>query len=265
MSQLRVIALESVRAACQGCLLASGCLPLGLTGEEVVRLDELPKRVRLLHRGDYLFRTGERFQGLYVVKTGSVKQFVHGAEGGEQVVGLHLPGDVLGVDGIDQQRYDSSAMVLETAAVCEIPFLALATLSTQLPQLQHQLYRLFSKVVGREREMLRLLGKKNAEERLAIFLIMLSQRLQRRGLSPSDFYLSMSRHEIGSYLGLAVETISRLLMRFQEDRLLRVERKHIQLLNLPALEMLGQGAELGRHQQQRWSEPGMTKDPKMCS
>jgi CRP/FNR family transcriptional regulator, anaerobic regulatory protein len=249
VSQLQVISLESVRTACQGCTLANRCLPFGLAAEEVMRLDELVKPVHLLHRGDYLFRNGEHFRALYIVKTGSVKQFVPSTEGSEQVVGFHLPGDLIGLEGVDQQRYDGAAVVLETAAICEIPFAALAELATTAPPLQHQLYRLFSKVVARERDMLRLLGKKNAEERLAIFLVNLSRRLQRRGLSPSDFYLSMSRHEIGSYLGLAVETISRLLMRFQEDRLLRVERKHIELLNLPALETLGYHAEPSRRQQ----------------
>ncbi|MBK1641626.1 transcriptional regulator FNR [Chromatium okenii] len=248
MSQLRVIALESVRAACQGCLLAHCCLPEGLVLEEIVRLDEIAKRTRLLHRGDYLFQTGDRFRALYIVKTGVVKRFA-ASTAGEQVVGFHLPGDVLGFDGINHQRHDCSTMALETAALCEIPFARLEVLAREVPRLQHQIYCVLSRVISGETEMLLLLGKKNAEERLAVFLVNLSQRLQRRGLSPSDFYLSMSRHDIGSYLGLAVETISRLLMRFQEDRLLRVERKHIQLLNLPALTALGHGTGATRRQQ----------------
>ena len=250
LSQQKVISLETIRVACKNCSLSSLCLPMGLTQEDVDRLDEIVKRARPLHRGDFLFREGDRFNSLYVVKTGSVKTFAPSPEGGEQVLGFHLPGEIIGLDAIDKDMHACSARVLETSAICEIPFVRLEELTTSIPSLQHQMYRLLSKEIGQDTDMLLLLGKKNAEERLAAFLLSLSQRLHKRGLSPSDFYLSMSRHEIGNYLGLAVETVSRLFTRFQDDGLMRVDRKHIQLLDLPALTALVEGSGQSRRQQQ---------------
>ncbi|MFD2113061.1 fumarate/nitrate reduction transcriptional regulator Fnr [Thiorhodococcus fuscus] len=251
MNQRKVISLETIRVACKNCTLSSLCLPMGLVAEDVERLDDIVKRARPLHRGDFLFREGDRFRSLYVVKTGSVKTFAPSPEGGEQVLGFHLPGEIIGMDAIDKDAHACSAKVLETSAICEIPFGRLEELTSIIPSLQHQMYRLLSKEIGQDTDMLLLLGKKNAEERLAAFLLSLSQRLHKRGLSPSDFYLSMSRHEIGNYLGLAVETVSRLFTRFQEDGLMRVDRKHIQLLDLTALESLVGGSGQGRRQQQQ--------------
>jgi CRP/FNR family transcriptional regulator, anaerobic regulatory protein len=225
---------------------------MGLAAEDVERLDEIVKRTRPLHRGDFLFRDGDRFRSLYVVKTGSVKTFAPSPEGGEQVLGFHLPGEIIGLDAIDKDAHICSAKVLETSAICEIPFSRLEELTSTIPSLQHQMYRLLSKEIGHDTDMLLLLGKKNAEERLAAFLLSMSKRLHKRGLSATDFYLSMSRHEIGNYLGLAVETVSRLFTRFQEDGLMYVDRKHIQLLGVSALEALvgGSGQNRRQHQQQ---------------
>jgi CRP/FNR family transcriptional regulator len=223
---------------------------MGLTMEDVERLDDIVKRTRPLHRGDFLFRNGDRFRSLYVVKTGSLKTFAPSAEGGEQVLGFHLPGEIVGLDAIDKEAHACSAKVLETSAICEIPFSRLEELTASIPSLQHQMFRLLSKEIGYDTDMLLLLGKKSAEERLGAFLLSMSQRLAKRGLSPTDFYLSMSRHEIGNYLGLAVETVSRLFTRFQEDRLMRVDRKHIELFDLDGLESLVNGVGPTRRQQQ---------------
>jgi CRP/FNR family transcriptional regulator, anaerobic regulatory protein len=252
VSQRKVISLETIRVACRNCSLSSLCLPMGLASEDVERLDEIVKRTRPLHRGDFLFRDGDRFRSLYVVKTGSVKTFAPSPEGGEQVLGFHLPGEIIGLDAIDKDAHACSAKVLETSAICEIPFARLEELTAIIPSLQHQMYRLLSKEIGHDTDMLLLLGKKNAEERLAAFLLSMSKRLHKRGLSATDFYLSMSRHEIGNYLGLAVETVSRLFTRFQEDGLMRVDRKHIQLKDVNALEALvgGSGQNRRQHQQQ---------------
>ena len=175
---------------------------MGLDPIDVDRLDEIVKRNRPLHRGDYLFREGDKFQCLYIVKTGSVKTYAPSEDGGEQVLGFHLPGELIGLDAIEKSRHHCSARVLETSAVCEVPFHQLEDLSTTIPSLQHQMYRLLSREISQDENMLTLLGKKNAEERLAAFLLSLSERFKRRGFSPSDFHLSMSRHEIGNYLGL---------------------------------------------------------------
>jgi CRP/FNR family transcriptional regulator len=251
VSQHKVISLETIRVACRNCSLSSLCLPMGLASEDVERLDEIVKRTRPLHRGDFLFREADRFRSLYVVKTGSVKTFAPSPEGGEQVLGFHLPGEVIGLDAIDKDIHACSAKVLETSAICEVPFTRLEELTATIPSLQHQMYRLLSKEIGHDTDMLLLLGKKNAEERLAAFLLSLSKRLHKRGLSATDFYLSMSRHEIGNYLGLAVETVSRLFTRFQEDGLMQVDRKHIQLLDVSSLESLVGGAGQNRRQQQQ--------------
>jgi len=222
---------------------------MGLAVDDVERLDHIIKRNRPLHRGDHLFRNGDRFRSLFVVKTGSVKTFTPSEDGGEQVLGFHLPGEIIGLDAIEREEHTCSAKVLETSAICEIPFARLEELSSTLPSLQHQMYRLLSKEISQDTEMLMLLGKKNAEERLATFLLSLSNRFRKRGLSATDFYLSMSRHEIGNYLGLAVETVSRLFTRFQEEGLLQVERKHVQLLSLSRIESIVTGPHTRRPQQ----------------
>jgi CRP/FNR family transcriptional regulator len=233
-----VISLENIKVACKNCSLASLCLPMGLAPDDVERLDDIVRRNRPLHRGDHLFRAGEHFKALYIVKTGSVKTYAPVEDGGEQVLGFHLPGEIIGLDAIQYEQHGCSAKILETSAVCEVPFDRLEELSSSIPSLQRQMYRLLSKEIGHDTEMLLLLGKKSAEERLATFLVSLSERFKRRGFSPKDFYLSMSRHEIGNYLGLAVETVSRLFTRFQDEGLLNVERKHIELIDLESLRTL---------------------------
>ncbi len=239
MSERKVISFENIRVACKNCTLSTLCLPMGLEPEDIERLDSIVKRSRPLHRGDELFRAGDRFRSLFVVKSGAVKTYSPAdEEEREQVLGFHLAGEIIGLDAIELETHTCSAKVLETSAICEIPFSRLEELSTLIPSLQHQLYRLLSKEIHQDAEMLRLLGKKSAEERLATFLLGLSQRLKKRGLSSSEFQLSMSRHEIGNYLGLAVETVSRLFTRFQEDGLLDVRRKHVRLVNVRGLESL---------------------------
>ena len=241
MSEHKVVSFDNIKVACRNCSLASLCLPMSLTPEDVDQLDSIVRRDRPLHRGDHLFRQGDPFRFIYVVKTGTVKSFDPGQDGSEQVLGFHLPGELIGLDAIETGHHHCSAKILETTAVCEIPFTRLEELSSTIPSLQHQMFRLMSREIGHDEDMLTLLGKRNAEERLASFLLSLSGRFQRRGFSPSDFYLSMSRHEIGNYLGLAVETISRLFTRFQDEGLLKVERKHIQLLDIKRLKQILHG------------------------
>lgn len=249
MSEHKVVSFDNIKVACRNCSLASLCLPMGLTPEDVDLLDAIVKRDRPLHRGDHLFRQGDPFRFIYVVKTGTVKSFDPGEDGSEQVLGFHLPGELIGLDAIETGYHHCSAKILETTAVCEIPFTRLEELSSTIPSLQHQMFRLMSREINQDEDMLTLLGKRNAEERLASFLLSLSGRFQRRGFSPSDFYLSMSRHEIGNYLGLAVETISRLFTRFQDEGLLKVERKHVQLLDIKRLKQILNGDQDGIRKQ----------------
>jgi CRP/FNR family transcriptional regulator len=233
-----VISLDKIKVACRDCSLSALCLPMGLRPEDVDRLDAIVKRNRPLQRGDHLFRAGEAFRNLYVVKTGAVKTFTQTNDGDEQVVGFHLPGEVLGLDAIQEGQHGCNAKALETTAICELPFERLEDLSSNIPSLQHQMFRLLSKEISHEAEMMALLGRSTAEERVASFLLSLSERFRRRGFSPTDFFLSMSRQEIGSYLGLALETVSRLFTRFQEDKVLKVERKHVQILDLARLQTM---------------------------
>lgn len=230
-----VIKIDQIKQACAHCNLASLCLPMGLEQRDVDELGRIIKRNRPLHRHDHLYRMGDSFNSIYVVKSGSVKTYSSGENGDEQIVGFHLPGEILGLDAIDKGMHTCSACSLETTAICELPFEHLEQLSAKLPSLQHQMFRLLSKEINRDEEMLLVLGKKSAEERLASFLYSLSQRYKRRGYSETEFNLSMSRQEIGNYLGLAVETVSRLFTRFHEEGLLDAQRKHIHIIDMPRL------------------------------
>lgn len=238
MAGRNVISLETIKVACQNCSLSTLCLPMALTPDDVRRLNKIIKRNRPLHRGDHLFHEGETFESLRVVTTGSIKTYSTGDDRSERVLGFHLPGELIGLDAIENNTHRCSAKALETTLVCEIPFNQLEQLSSDIPSLQHQLYQLLSREIGHEYEMLMLLGKRGADERLATFLISLSERFKNRGFSATDFFLSMSRSEIGNHLGLAVETISRIFTRFQEEGIICVERKHVQLLDQQRLQTL---------------------------
>jgi CRP/FNR family transcriptional regulator len=238
LAQEKVFSIERFKLACRECSLSGVCLPVGLARGDVDRLDSIVKRNRPFHRNDFLFRAGDEFSTLYVVKTGTVKTFIHNPDGSELVLGFHLPGEIVGLDGIDEDRHGCFAQALETTAVCELPFENLERLSTEISGLQHQLLRLMSREITKETNLMKLLGNSSAEERLAAFLISLSCRLIARGYSGDSLNLSMSRQEIGSYLGLALETISRLFTSFHERGILRVNRKHVEIIDQQALRAL---------------------------
>lgn len=227
----KVVTLRGIKTACQECSLNEICLPVGIGADDLSRLDSIIDRKRPLARGDHLFQIGDQFQALYAVRSGSLKTYTTSADGQEQVMGFHLPGELVGLDAIADNRHPLAARALETTSICEIPFNDLESLSGQLPTLQHQLLRVMSQEIRGDEQNMVMLGQKSAEERLAAFLIGLSDRLQRRGFSARQFNLSMSRGDIGNYLGLALETVSRLFTRFQNEGLLRVDRKQIELLN----------------------------------
>jgi CRP/FNR family transcriptional regulator len=227
----KVVSLKDIKVACRECSLNEICLPVGVGPDDLERLDAIIDRKRPLSRGDHLFRNGDRFQSLYAVRSGSLKTYATSADGQEQVMGFLLPGELVGLDAIADGHHPLSAKALETTSVCEIPFTQLESLSGQLPGLQHELLRVMSQEIRDDEQNMVVLGQKSAEERLAAFLIGLSNRFRRRGFSPNEFNLSMSRGDIGNYLGLALETVSRLFTRFQNEELLRVDRKHIELLD----------------------------------
>lgn len=200
------------------------------------RLDHLINLKRTYRRGDYLFRSGEFFRSLYAIRTGFFKTQVLHEDGREQVTGFQMAGEIIGMDAISTDSHTCDAIALEDSEVCEIPFDRLEALSRELPSLQRHLHRIMSREIVRDQGIMLLLGSMRAEERLAAFLLNLSQRFSARGYSPTCFNLRMTRQEIGSYLGLKLETISRTLSQFQEDGLISVKVRSIEILDVPRLQ-----------------------------
>jgi CRP/FNR family transcriptional regulator len=219
------------QAHCKDCSLASLCLPLSLNLEDMDALDEIVKRGRPLKKGEFLFRQSDTFNSVFAVRSGALKTFSLSDAGDEQITGFHLPSELVGLSGMDSESYPVSAIALETTSVCEIPFERLDELSVQLPQLRRQLMRIMSREIRDDQQMMLLLSKKTADERIATFLVNLSARFRARGFSANQFRLAMSRNEIGNYLGLAVETVSRVFTRFQQNKLLEAEGKEVHILD----------------------------------
>ncbi|KRW59976.1 fumarate/nitrate reduction transcriptional regulator Fnr [Pseudomonas sp. TTU2014-080ASC] len=221
----------SHQAHCKDCSLATLCLPLSLNLEDMDALDEIVKRGRPLKKGEFLFRQGDAFNSVFAVRAGALKTFSLSDAGDEQITGFHLPSELVGLSAMDSEIYPVSAVALETTSVCEIPFERLDELALQLPMLRRQLMRIMSREIRDDQQMMLLLSKKTADERIATFLVNLSARFRARGFSANQFRLSMSRNEIGNYLGLAVETVSRVFTRFQQNKLLEAEGKEVRILD----------------------------------
>src|SRR5690554_1384274 len=214
---------------CMTCSLSSLCLPLSLNLEDIDQLDNIIKRRQPLKKGEHLFRQGDAFDSVYAVRSGSLKNYIMTNDGEEQITNFQLPSEVGGLDGIDCVSYPVSAKALETTTVCEIPYSRLQELSNSLPDLRRQIFSCMSKELREDKQMMLLLSKKSAEERVATFLANLSARFKRRGYSPYTFRLPMSRNEIGNYLGLAVETVSRVFTRFQSTKMIAVNGKEVHI------------------------------------
>jgi CRP/FNR family transcriptional regulator len=224
--------------ACSNCNLRDLCMPVGLSVEELARLDDLVATRRRVKRGAALFRANERFANLYAVRTGMFKTCVAAEDGHDQVTGFQMAGEVLGLDGIVQERHSCDAVALEDAEVCVLPFDRVEGLSREVPGLQRHVHRIMSREIVRENSVLLLLGSMRAEERLAAFLLNLVQRLHARGFSQSELVLRMTREEIGSYLGMTLETVSRTFSRFVQDGLVQVRQRHVRILDAQALRTL---------------------------
>jgi CRP/FNR family transcriptional regulator len=229
---------------CKTCSLSSLCLPVSLDLTEIDRLDDIIEKSRPLKKGEHLFHQGEPFSSVYAIRAGTIKSYTLTNEGEEQITGFYFPGELVGLSGFDAENYPMSAKVLETTTVCEIPFERLDELSGQMPELRRQMLRSMSKELRDDQQMMLLLSKKNAEQRVATFLLKLSHRFKARGYSASNFRLSMSRNEIGNYLGLAVETVSRIFTRFQKMELMRVDGKEVELTNLEEMYRLSGEARI---------------------
>lgn len=229
------ITLHQIKASCHSCSLTQLCLPRGMAAQEVEQLDSIVRRGRPLQRTEHLYRHGDELRSLYVVKSGSFKSYTSTRDGAEQIVAFYLPGELMGFDALQHELHNCSVVALETSSVCEIGFDRFEDLCDKLPSLQRQMRRLVGREVSSEQNMLLLLGQKSAEERLATFLLNLATRFSERGFSAREFNLSMPRQDIANYLGLAVETISRLFTSFQEEGLVEVDRRRIRLADTDRL------------------------------
>ena len=201
-------------------------------------MDALVEQPKPLHKNDFLYRDGDNTRALYAVRSGCIKTMTESANGDEQIVGFHLPGELLGLDGFAEGVHSCNALALETSSVCELPINQLESLCAELPGLQKQLRRIMGKEVSNDHKMLLLLGKMTAEERLASFLLSMSARMEERHWKETEFNLSMPRQDIANYLGMAVETVSRLFAAFQNEKIIDVDRRHITILDMPRLKLI---------------------------
>lgn len=224
--------------SCGDCRLGELCLPIALDTSEILRLDEIVKRGRALNKGEYLYREGEEFKSIFAIRSGSFKTFKTTQEGVEQVTGLYLPGEIMGMDGIGSHKHSGSAIALETGSFCEIPFDQLEELSTRIPSLQGRFFRLMGQEIVKDQQMLTLVSSNAAEERVASLLLSISKRNHRRKLSAKNFRLPMTRAEIGSYLGVTLETVSRIFSRLQKLDIIKVDNKEIELLDIDELKRI---------------------------
>jgi CRP/FNR family transcriptional regulator, anaerobic regulatory protein len=229
------ITMSCLKAACSQCNLRELCLPYGLSEEEIGRLDEMVGARRRIKRQNHLYRAGDGFEAIYAIRSGFFKTDVILEDGRDQVTGFQMAGEILGMDGISSETHTCNAVALEDSEVCVIPFVQLENLSRELETLQRHFHKVMSREIVRDQGVMMLLGTMRAEERLAAFLLNMSQRFLSRGYSQAEFHLRMTREEIGSYLGLKLETVSRAFSKFQEEGLIAVQQRHIRILNIPGL------------------------------
>jgi CRP/FNR family transcriptional regulator len=233
-----VISIRDLKSHCSTCTMRELCLPVGLSPDDLRQVDNVIGTRVKLRKGESLYRAGEPFSALYAVRLGSLKTTVLAEDGREQIAGYHMLGDIIGLDGIGTDRHGCQAVALEDTEVCVMPFDRLEELARKVAPLQHNLHQFLAREITRDHSVMLLLGSMRAEERLAVFLLNLSERYRRRGYSSTEFVLRMTREEIGSYLGLKLETVSRLFSRFQEEGLIQVQGRSVKILDLAALRHL---------------------------
>ena len=232
------IVLAELKTACANCNVREICQPAGLTLEELDQLDALVDVRRNVRRGDTLYRAGEPFNALYAVRSGFFKSRITYEDGRDQVIGFSMAGEILGMDGIGQDTHNCDAVALEDSEICSIPYGRLEELSREISSLQRHFHKIMSREIVRESGVMMLLGVMRAEERIAAFLLNLSQRLNARGYSPVEFHLRMTREEIGSYLGLKLETVSRAFSKFHKDDLIEIDQKFVRIKSIEGLKQI---------------------------
>lgn len=233
-----LINFDRIKVSCSQCSLSELCFPHGMKPDDMDKLDDIVEQRKPLHKSDFLFREGDQSVGVYAVRSGSVKTIVESSNGDEQIVGFHLPGELLGLDGFMDGKHTCTAIALETTSVCAMPLDKLDKLCVTLPSLNRQMQRIMGKEVTEEHKMLLMLGKMSAEEKVATFLLSISHRMEERHWKATEFVLSMPRQDIANYLGLAVETVSRLFAHYQEEGVIQVDRRRISILNMERLKVI---------------------------
>ena len=232
---VRKICPHNANVSCSSCRLNELCLPIALNKNEIHQLDEIIERNRPYKKGDHLYRQNDEFKSVYAVRSGSFKSYVLSNNGQGRVTGFFLPGEIIGMDGIASKHYANSTQALEHSSICEIPFPQLEKLSHQLPSLQHHFFAIMGNEIAKDQQIHTLLSSYTAEERTASFLLGLSSRFARVALSPIRYLLPMTRSDIGEYLGLTVETVSRIFTALQRKGLIEVNNREIELLDIEAL------------------------------
>jgi CRP/FNR family transcriptional regulator len=230
--------IQSIKVACSSCNLRELCLPMGLNTDEMDKLDNVISARRRVKRGSPLFNTGDKFTSLYAVRSGFFKTCVTTADGRDQVTGFQMTGEIIGLDGIVSDRHSCDAIALEDAEVCIMPFDQVEELSREFTTLQHHVHKIMSREIVRDHSVMLLLGSMRAEERLAAFLLNLVQRLHARGFSQSELVLRMTREEIGSYLGMKLETVSRTFSKFVEEGIIEVKQRYVHIKDTEALKQI---------------------------
>lgn len=233
-----MIKLQEAKVACSSCNMRELCMPVGLSDDEMMQIDRVVASRRKIARGDHLYQAGESFRSLFAVRTGFFKTTVASEDGREQVTGFLMAGEILGLDGIVSDHHACDAIALEDSEVCVMPFDKLEELSAHVSSLQRHVHKIMSREIVRDQGVMLLLGSMRAEERLAAFLLNLTQRLQARGFSSNDLVLRMTREEIGSYLGLKLETVSRGFSRFVSEGILEVQQRQVRVLDQQALKLI---------------------------
>lgn len=229
---------DHFKIACSNCNMRELCMPVGLTVEELNRVDELISSRKRVRKGEVLYHNGERFTHLYAIRTGFFKTCITSEDGRDQVTGFQMAGEIMGLDGIVNDHHTCDAVALEDGEVCSLSFDRVEQLSREVKSLQHHVHKIMSREIVREHGVMLLLGSMRAEERLAAFLLNLAQRLHARGFSQHELVLRMTREEIGSYLGLKLETISRTFSHFVEQGIIEVKQRHVRILDTHLLEAI---------------------------
>lgn len=225
------IKLAEVQASCRECSLSELCLPRGLTDAELTDLEKIVDQQPPIDKHQYLYRNGDKFTSFYVVKSGALKSVFTSVDGEEQIVGFHLPGELVGLDGLNTKRHTCDCIVLERSSVCELPSIRMEELCQRYSSLHRAMHSIIGKTISEDQSMLLLLARRSAEERLASFLASLSQRSQLRGVSGSEFDMPMSMRDIANYLGLAPETLSRLVKKFDKTGVASIDKRRAIILS----------------------------------